>query len=411
MSNPIDKETFEKLLNQPRLLRSLYNQQKILCQLNENNRIEILGSLSDNDTIILDDFEEANKNFEEIEDDHERAEAYRELARSLEEILKKNKEDNLKNLEENSKRVKQQQEQLGEIEKELKLTNEQLVNSKELSNKLSEEKSDLCNSIKLLKQEEAKLTKKLTDLENLCDKIDIDELIRRIQQLYPEENQEGEQNPDSNETINNISLNLTALKPTIEKAENFLQNKLKMQVEAKDVIAGIPMFNEDVKQLDGFMNACQLYYGLVEENSKPTVLKIIKAKITGEALLKAGPFEDELNTWELLKKRLVERIKKPVSLEYAQEDLNQIFQKKDESIEDYGNRVKEKLKKLNEASKKMTETNEQVQILRKMNEKHAISKFEQNIRNQTIKVLVSAAGKTSLDECITFAMQKELIVL
>lgn len=44
-----------------------------------------------------------------------------------------------------------------------------------------------------------------------------------------------------------------------------------------------------------------------------------------------------------------------------------------------------------------------------MNEKLAISKFEQNIRDQTIKVLVSAGGKSTLDDCITFAMQKELI--
>ena len=89
--------------------------------------------------------------------------------------------------------------------------------------------------------------------------------------------------------------------------------------------------------------------------------------------------------------------------------MNQVFQKKDEPIEEYGNRVKEKLKKLNEASKLLTTSNDQVEIVRKMNEKHAISKFEQNIRDPTIKVLVSASGKLTLDDCINFAMQKELI--
>lgn len=406
LNESINKDTFEKLLNQPRLLRSLYRQQKIFCNLNENNRLEILGKVSEDDTIDLDDFEEANKNFEQIVDDKERAEAYRDLARSLEEILKKDKQDNLKNLEENSKRLNQQQSELEVIQNELKLTSEQLLGSKELINKLSEEKVDLSNSIKLLEQEELKLNKKLNDLENLCSEIDIDELIEKIRQLYPET---GPGEEDLNKTIGDIALNLTALKPTIEKAENILQSKLKMQVEAKDVIAGIPMFSGDVKLLDGFLNACELYYGLVDNDNKPTVLKIIKAKITGEALQKAGPFNEDMNTWALLKKRIIEKIKKPVSLEYAQEDLNQVFQSKDESIEDYGNRVRAKLKKLNEASKKMTEVDGEIKILRKMNEKHAISKFEQNIRNQTIKVLVSAAGKTTLDECITFAMQKELI--
>lgn len=71
MSKSIDKDIFEKLLSQPRLLRSLYNQRKIYCQLNEQNRIEVLGTISEDDTIILDDFEEANKNFEQIIDDKE----------------------------------------------------------------------------------------------------------------------------------------------------------------------------------------------------------------------------------------------------------------------------------------------------------------------------------------------------
>lgn len=264
MSKSISKDTFEKLLSQPRLLRSLYNQRKIFCELNENNRIEVLGTVSENDTIILDDFEEANKDCEQIVDDKERAEAYRDLARSLEEILKRDKQDNLKNLEENSALIKQQQKQLEEVENELKLSNEQLSNSKELINKLDADKADLTNSIKLLEQEEIKLNKKLSELENLCDEIDIDDLINRIRQLYPEKGPEGEEDHDLNKTIGDIALNLTALKPTIEKAEIFLQSKLKMQVEAKDVIAGIPMFSGDVKLLDGFVNACELYYGLVE---------------------------------------------------------------------------------------------------------------------------------------------------
>lgn len=44
-----------------------------------------------------------------------------------------------------------------------------------------------------------------------------------------------------------------------------------------------------------------------------------------------------------------------------------------------------------------------------MNEKQAISKFEQNIRDHTVRVLVAAATKSSLDEAIAFAMQKELL--
>lgn len=400
MSESINKKEFEELLSQPRLLRSLYQHGKIFCELNERNRIEIVGTIDRHESIIIDDFTEGNKNFEQIVDDKERAEAYRDLAKTLEEIIDKEKQDNLRNLEENSKFIKNQQIEIEKVENELKVTKEQLLNSKELVNQLSDKNIELKNSLILIEEKSTELNKKIEKTQNLCDEINLENIIQKILKLYTEKNTEGEEKENLNETISSIALNL--------RTQHLLQNNLNMQVEAKDVISGIPMFNGDVKLLDGFLNACELYHGLVEENQKTTVLKIIKAKITGEALSKAGPFGDDMNTWQLLKKQLIEKIKKPVSLEYAQEDLNQVFQKKDESIEDYGTRVKAKLKKLNEASKTITESSEQVKVLRKMNEKHAISKFEQNIRNQTIKVLVSAAGKLTLDECISFAMQKEL---
>lgn len=252
-------------------------------------------------------------------------------------------------------------------------------------------------------KEVKKLSEQIEKTKNLFGDIDLEFLAEQIRKISEEyQTQSADQTAD--ETIHNLIEDIYNIQPVITQARNALQNS-KMQVEAKEVIAGIPAFSGDVKLLDGFLNAAELYYNLVEDHQKPTVLKIIKAKVTGEALAKAGPFEDEINTWALLKKRLIERIKKPVSLEYVQEDLNQVFQKKGESIEEYD--VKSKLKKLNEASKKLTESNDQVKVLRKVNEKQAINKFEQNIRDPTIKVLVSAAGKSTLDDCIAFAMQKE----
>lgn len=400
MNESINKEEFEKLLSQPRLLRSLYDQGKIFCKLDDQNKIELVGT-PDRHELKLDDFEEQNRNFDHIVDDKERAEAYRDLVRSLEDILRQEKESNIKNLEDNSKFIKEQQELYEKVEKELKLTHDQLLSAKELVNSLSDDKLSLKETIKKLEEQSVELNKKIIETQKLCEEIDIDKLLEKIVK-YSEETSEETSNQDLNKTIDNFKSNLVALKRT--------QTSSKMQVEAKDIITGIPMFNGDVKQLDGFLNSCELYYDLVEDNTqKAKVLKIIKAKMTSEALTKAGPFEDDINTWVLLKKRLIERIKKPVSVEYAQEDLSQIFQKKDESIEEYGSRVKAKLRKLNEASKSLTDSKDHLKTLYKMNEKQAISKFEQNIRNQTIKVLVSAAGKSSLDDCITFAMQKELI--
>lgn len=61
--------------------------------------------------------------------------------------------------------------------------------------------------------------------------------------------------------------------------------------------------------------------------------------------------------------------------------MNKISQNSYESIEDYGKRIKEKLRKLNEASCLMADTQAEIAILQKANEKSAIAKFEQNIRD------------------------------
>lgn len=180
------------------------------------------------------------------------------------------------------------------------------------------------------------------------------------------------------------------------------------EMDLKDIVQAIPMFSGDKKMLDGFINTCEIYTTLVNIEQKPNLIQVIKAKITGDALAKIQPI-DGLNTWENIKKKLKEKILTTVSVEYAQEDLNNVSQKTQESIEEYGNRIKTKLRVLNEAIRKMTNEQAELRALRKLNEKQAISKFEQNLRSNNIKVLVSAAAKQTLDECIAFAMEKELL--
>lgn len=395
MNEPIDDIDVASLLKEPRLTRSS-SESRIFCKLDDRNKVEITSGSNQRGLCLT--LDEANKNFETIVNDKERAEAYRDLCRTLDGIIQAEKRDNLKNIKENSSFIKEQYNQIEKLETELRTAKEQLLNSKELINQTSEENIELKNSIESLEQKSAELNQKIIDLSK---EIDIEEIVRKV--LLFVGNQEEKENQNLDETVNDIVTNLGT---TFSEAKKILKSK--MQVEAKDVIAGIPSFSGDPKQFDGFLNSCELYYSIVENDDKPKVLKIIKAKIHGDALFKAGPFGDEINTWDLMKKRLKEKIKKPVTLEYAQEDLNQVFQKKGESIEDFGARVKTKLKKLNEASKLLSEDVNEHKILQKMNEKQAINKFEQNIRDSTIKVLVSAANKPTLDECITFAMQKEL---
>lgn len=300
MNESINKDEFERLLKQPRLLRSLYDQGKVFCELNEQNKVELIGTPDRHTVDVLDTLTEENTNFDHITDDKERAEAYRDLAKQFEEIITREKN----NSEENSK--------------ELKLTHDQLVNTKELLNRanqestelkqsiedktaqlnqeitksqeLSVENNKLTESLKTLQQQEIVLNERIVHLENLFKEVKIPELVEKLK-TFCDNIEDTDEQEELNKTVGELVTNLTALQPTIDQVQQFLQNQ-KMQVEAKDVIAGIPMFSGDVKLLDGFLNSCELYYNIVVENQRTTVLQIIKAKVTGEALSKAGPFEE-----------------------------------------------------------------------------------------------------------------------
>lgn len=198
---------------------------------------------------------------------------------------------------------------------------------------------------------------------------------------------------------------ITELQDHIETINKVKEN---MEVTAKDVIQAIPVFSGDPKELNTFVHTCDLYNELIAEANRPILLSIIKAKIRGEALAKISPM-DNLNTWALLKTALRIKIKRPISFEFAQEDLSKAFQKKDESVEDYAKRFRSKLQKLNEASRAMAANENEKAILQTVNEKLAISKFEQNIRDNTVRILVSASAKTTLDEAIQIALHKDLM--
>lgn len=387
--------------------------------------------------------EELNKTLTSIEDPQERADAYKEIAEKLNEIIIAERRDNIKNLKENNKFIKEQCDENSILQTELDLLNEQLINTKELLNRTSNElitlkeivsktdKEDLIKNINTLKtkinrlKEENNLLKSENNLsrnENTFKDNTISELKNEVNELSKElsitrPNFYNIQQKSQADIPQNQPLQDPETDQLFEDFQNSIQNNpvtageqdKTMEITAKDVITAIPIFSGDMKNFDSFINTCGVYYEMVEAAQKPFVLKIIKAKIIGDALSKAGPFTDDLNTWDLLKQKLKTKLKKPISLEYAQEDLSNIFQKKDESIEDFGTRVKAKLKKLNEASALIAKTEAEKSIIRKMNEKQAISKFEQNLRNSTVKVLVSAASKQTLDECITFAMEKDLV--
>lgn len=196
------------------------------------------------------------------------------------------------------------------------------------------------------------------------------------------------------------------------KTTNYLLRKknkksTNMSIQIKDAITAIPLFTGIKKDLEGFINTCNIYMDLIPEDKKGDLFKVIRSKIVGEGLAKISPLT-ETNTWNEIKTKLKDKFYKKVSLEYAQEDLNNVLQLQKETIEEYGKKVKKKLRALNDTTNELVDSQEEKTLLRRMNEKLAISKFEQNLKNDTIRILVSAKTKNTLDESITYALQKEL---
>lgn len=176
-----------------------------------------------------------------------------------------------------------------------------------------------------------------------------------------------------------------------------------------DLINAIPTYDGNERELESFINSCDIYYNYLSEDQRGLFLAIAISKLKGEALSKLQP-TSAIRSWDEMKSRLEQRIRRPFSFEYAQEKLVRITQSKNENIESYGRRVKDALGRLNSATRTLTNDENAYRLLKEANEKLAIRKFEQNILNPNIKIIVSAANKTSLESSLAFAMEKELSV-
>lgn len=174
-----------------------------------------------------------------------------------------------------------------------------------------------------------------------------------------------------------------------------------------DLINAIPQFDGKEKDLESFITTCDTYSKYISEDQKGLFLAIVSTKLRGEALAKLQPISD-FRSWAELKKALEEKLTKPVSFEFAQERLISVKQTAEENVEKYAERMRKALEHLNSASRSLTLDTEGLRMLRRANEKLAIRKFEQNMFNRDMKIMLGAAKSETLEDAIALAMDKEL---
>lgn len=181
-------------------------------------------------------------------------------------------------------------------------------------------------------------------------------------------------------------------------------------ITLKEILAGIKEYKGEPKDLEAFLNNCDLYEELTLDAQKPVLLQVIKAKLSGEVLQKLGPVGN-FATWALLKVGLRNAIKPLVSFAGAQEAILNNKQMKSEGVRAYGARMKQLLDDINNTQHILGATEAVKLALRAQNEKQTIIKFEQNLINPELQRMSSASHKQTLDEAISYASEKELWII
>lgn len=177
--------------------------------------------------------------------------------------------------------------------------------------------------------------------------------------------------------------------------------------DIKDLIGRIPTFNGQQRDLEHFINTCEMINtNLIKDDQRNSLVYFIKMNITDIALAKMQPLST-LNSWNEIKGRLEDKFKRPITSENAQNEIARIKQQYGEPIEIYGNKFRMALRRLNTASENDSNSEEGRKALRNSNEKFAINKFEQNILNSQLKLWVQVKSCDTLDKAITAAMEKE----
>lgn len=182
-----------------------------------------------------------------------------------------------------------------------------------------------------------------------------------------------------------------------------------MALSIKTIFNNLPdVLEPNPKSLELFLNRADLIYTTIsnDEKSKAFFLDGIKSLITENDKLAIG----DLGTYELVRSVLISRIipKKPVLQRF--QDLFDICQIAEESIQSYSDRIRRAMYELNVTYKLRykEDSSQQLDFLYLMNMRNSLDIFVIGIFNQNLRSLVIGKGFTNLEEAILYAEEKEV---
>lgn len=211
---------------------------------------------------------------------------------------------------------------------------------------------------------------------------------------------------NTSESFKTISTINSSDSDTVIKGTNLDNNKIKLINMSEKVIKcleQVPTFSGSGTQilddLQSFFRICEFINDTLVDDKKPVFLNGVLSKMRGDAFQKTeGLAFDNLEQFKIF---LFGQYP-PSHPSNISEQISNIYQFKNESIKDYGDRIKVLFKHQKEIAKKETNA-DQNDGLFKFLELTAIKSFINGFEDNMIKNILKSQEITELDDIITFS--------
>lgn len=175
-----------------------------------------------------------------------------------------------------------------------------------------------------------------------------------------------------------------------------------MDFELKTALSLLPIMTDELHITRQLIDAIEYYESILNTASKPLLVNfVLKSRLSQAAKLRLSPSYDAV-------KNLVEDMKKMLLPQKSATALqNQLINIKQNemSLSDYGSKVAELFTELTISQSEGNSDN--YQVLKPLNEKLAIKRFADGLRNRKLNTIISARNFSNLKDAIQAAIDED----
>lgn len=176
-----------------------------------------------------------------------------------------------------------------------------------------------------------------------------------------------------------------------------------MDFDLKTALSLLPVMNDEVHITRQLIDSIEYYESTLKDTSKPLlIIFVLKSRLSQSAKLRLSPSYNTVT-------ELVDDMKKMLLPQKSATALqNQLLNAKqnDMSLNDYGNKIAELFTELTISQSGGNSDN--YKVLRPLNEKMAIKRFADGLRNRRLNTIISAKNFDSLKDAVQTAIDEDM---